>query len=133
MKKLECNGGFEFERLEELDRRMVSMIKQLTECREKGCDSEVSLELLSDIQKTIYDRFKVEEMYMRRNNDPDLPTHREQHRLFMKSMTYCWLEIMEEHRQVSVEFCNYLVEWLDFHTQNLDSKLRSHLEKKGVV
>ena len=71
-------------------------------------------------------RFKVEEMYMRRNNDPDLPTHREQHRLFMKNMAYCWLEIMEKHKQISVEFCDYLTEWLDFHTRNLDSKLKPH-------
>ena len=86
------------------------------------------MELLSDIQKSIYDRFKIEEAYMQRNHDPDLSIHREQHRLFKKNMAFYWLEIMEKHQQeqVSVEFCDYLTEWLDFHTRNLDSKLKLH-------
>ena len=128
MKKIECNDGIELEigGFGGQGRRLVNMVNQLAECREKCCDPEVSSELLSDIQKNIYDRFEIEEAYMQRTHDPDLSTHREQHRLFMKNMAYCWLEIMEKHRQISVEFCDYLTEWLDFHTRNLDSKLKPH-------
>ena len=128
MKKIECNDGIELEigGLDGQDRQLVNMVNQLVECREKCCDPEVSSELLSNIQRCIYDRFRAEEAYMRKNNDPDLFTHREQHRLFMKNMTYCWLEIMEEHKQISIEFCEYLTKWLDFHTRNLDSKFKSH-------
>ena len=101
-------------------KRLVRMVDQLVRYCENPSGPEIACQLLSDIQKSFDEYFKVEESYMQKNHDPDLSVHREQHRLFMENLVGYSQEITREQGQISIEFCNYLVEWLNFHFQNLN-------------
>ena len=127
MKKSNCDDKVELEHKPENEqsKRLVRMLNQLFESCQEQSTPEVTSQLLNEIRKSFQECFKIEETYMQRTHDPDLSIHREQHRLFIENITCYWQETTKKHGPISIEFCNYLLEWMKFHGRNMDSKFHA--------
>lgn len=111
---------------------LFEAFNRLHEATSSGKRDECSLNCLGEITRYVQEHFRDEEALMFQAGYPDLPSHKEKHRLFEEKTTN-YTTSCELGYAPYTDMLEFLRDWLKTHIGSSDLAFIRYARAKGVV
>jgi hemerythrin-like metal-binding protein len=113
-------------------RVLINLINKLNDAIDEGRDKEVLGVVLSELVDYTVNHFAMEERHMDKFNYPASAAHKHEHEMLRQKVLTLKKQFDAGQSVVTIEVMKFLKEWLRTHIIDIDKKMGSFLEAKGV-
>lgn len=107
--------------IDEQHRKLINIVNDLLDAKSLGKDSEIVSDIISRMVDYIDYHFGTEETYMTRFHYPELVSHRNEHRLFIRKVFELRKHHVQDKESLSLDVLAFLVDWFRKHISETDA------------
>lgn len=112
--------------------QLVEITNQLHTAIKAGNGNEAVLSVLQQLIEFACTHFEAEETLLSQHDFPCLAEHRQAHQAILQQLEKFLLEAQDAQTSIQHTLMQFLLDWLIFHTKNLDQQYGAFLNGKGI-
>ncbi len=131
---LEWNDSFsvKIDSIDKQHQKLVDYINELHNAMLQGKSKQILGEILNKLARYTVEHFTLEEKIMADNNFPELASHKEAHKNFVKKVGEYRQAFEDGKVLMSIEIMNFLKDWITNHIMGTDQNYSQYLVSRGV-
>jgi len=118
--------------IDEQHRKLVDIINNLLDATVLGIDSDIVSDIISRMVDYIDYHFGTEETYMTRFRYPELVSHRNEHRVFIRKVFELRKQHVQDKQDLSLDVLTFLMNWFRRHITETDAAYRHCFLENGL-
>ncbi len=113
-------------------KKLVGMINNMHDAMSEGKGNKVVSEILQDLIRYTQHHFRSEEELMQKHGYPEMDKHLAEHQKLTSKVTD-YLSRFNSGERISINFMQFLTDWLTEHIQRTDHKYTEFFQNKGEI
>ena len=113
-------------------KEIVKLLNDLLQAMKQGKASDVTSQIILELEKYARNHFQKEEFFFKRFNYPGADEHIKEHRLFIQKVESLKSEFKAGKITLTFELLNFLKDWIDHHVLEVDKKYMDCFQKNGL-
>jgi len=113
-------------------KELFRLINELLQAMKQGKASNITTQIIMDLEKYAIVHFQKEEFFFQRFNYQGAAEHIREHQLFIQKITTMKTDLKSGKTALSFELLNFLKEWIDHHILVADKAYSECFRQNGL-
>lgn len=113
-------------------REIFVVLEKLVEAMKKGHASDVTNQIVVDLERYAVNHFQKEEYFFQRFNFPGSAMHINEHQNFIKKITALKSDLKSGKITLTFDLLSFLKEWIDHHILVVDKQYSECFRQNGL-
>jgi len=114
------------------NKELFRLINELLQAMKQGKASNITTQIIMDLEKYAIVHFQKEEFFFQRFNYQGAAEHIREHQLFIQKITTMKTDLKSGKTALSFELLNFLKEWIDHHILVADKAYSECFRQNGL-
>jgi len=113
-------------------KELFRLINELLQAMKQGKASNITTQIIMDLEKYAIVHFQKEEFFFQRFNYKGAAEHIREHQLFIQKVATLKAEIKTGKITITFELFNFLKDWIEHHIQEVDKAYSKCFIENGL-